>query len=240
MLFTSAGTVNEFEINGAPGKIYMQFFDGERVEIDYPTTTLLDYKICEKDGKIIITHGGFKFSNVSFKPKKIPAMFINIPRGIAPDCKIELAAGTLELGDGDYGKIAAYVKAGKLEAGRFSCTDAEFDTDAGKIAIGSVACRKIRFEINSGKLDAERVNADEAAFEVNAGKASVGQSDFKRTEIRVNTGKADITLCGAREDYDAEVSATLSSCNLKNRQEGHERTVKAEVSMGVLNVDFEN
>ena len=95
-------------------------------------------------------------------------------------------------------------------------------------------------EINSGKLEAERVNADEAAFEVNAGKASVGQSDFKRTEIRVNTGNADITLCGAREDYDAEVSATLSSCNLKNRQEGHERTVKAEVSMGVLNVDFEN
>lgn len=239
-LFTSAGAVNTFDIDSALGKIYMRFYDGDRVKIDYPTTPFLDYKITERNGRIKITHGGLKFRNISFKIKKMPEMFIDIPRGIAPDCNIGIATGTVELGEGNYGKITACVRAGKLSAGKFTCTEAKFQSDSGKIAIDGVTCANISFEINAGKLDAGYIVGDAAAFEINAGVADCGKADCKRTDIMVNTGKARITMHGSADDYETTVNKSFGSCNLANNTNGRGRKINAMVNMGALNVAFKN
>lgn len=238
--FTSTGEVGAFDIDGALGKIYMRFYDGDCVKIDYPTTPFLDYKITERDGRVKIEHGNLKFRNMSFKANKVPDMFVNIPRSITPDCNIGIATGALELGEGNYGKIIACVRAGKLDAGKLNCTDAKFLTDAGKIEIESANCNKADFTINSGKLTVGHICGDALAFMINAGAAVIGQADSKHTDIMVNTGKANITMCGTMEEYDIAARKSFGSCNLQSRTANCERSIRAEVAMGSLNVSFKN
>lgn len=236
--FSSEGAVDALEINGALGNIILNFYDGEGVNVDYPATSLIDYKVGQQGGKVVITHKKIKFKGVNLKNKIIPDMIIQVPRHLTPDLEINLAAGAIKLDGGDYGNIKAYVEGGALTTGQFNCSDAQFITDAGKIEIGGAVCHRMHAEINAGKLHAGSIYGSTADIRVNAGKLNVDETDCKRTEICVSAGKAEITLCGAKEDYDAEVKKVLSSCNLDSRSVNCERSVKAEVSLGSLTVNF--
>lgn len=236
--FLSEGPVDALEINGALGNSFVMFYDGDCVKVDFPTTSLLGYKVSQQGGKVIITHKSLpRFGNL--KNKIIPDMKIFIPEDLTPDCKIDLTAGKLKLNSGDYGKIEAHVEAGALEVGKINCSDASFLTDAGKINIEGAICHRLTAEINAGRLDAKDICGSTAEFRVNAGGANVEGVDCKRVEINVSAGKGDFTLCGAKEDYDIAVTKTLGSCNLEERSLNCERSVKAEVSLGSCSIKFE-
>lgn len=236
--FISSGAVDALEINGALGKIYVRFYNGKNIKVDYPTTALLEYKVSQHGGKITIRHKDIKFKNVNFKKGIIPDMTIDVPKGLTPDCTITLTGGSLNLAGGDYGNIKANVDGGALKAGNIYCSDAELLTNAGKIDIDNAVFHRMRAEINAGKLNAGSLSGSTMDFNINAGAAQADKVDCKRTEIYVSAGKADITLCGSREDYDAQVKAMLGSCNLEERALNCDRSVKAEVNFGSLNINF--
>ena len=236
--FTSSGAVDALEINGALGNIYVRFYDGKDVCVDYPTTAILDYKVTQQGGKVAIRHRDVKFKNVNLKNGIIPDMTIDVPKDLTPDCTISLTGGTLKLDGGDYGNIDACVEGGSLKTGRIYCSDAKIVTDAGAIDIDGAVFHRMHAEINAGKMTAGSLCGSTADIKVNAGAAQADSVDCRRAEICVSAGKADITLCGAKEDYDAQVKRTLGSCNLDGRSLNCERSVKAEVYFGSLNINF--
>lgn len=236
--FTSSGGVDALEINGALGNVFVRFYDGNCINVDYPATALLDYRVSQHGGKVVIKHKNIKFRNVNFKNGIIPDMTIDVPRGLTPDLEINLIGGSIKMDGGDYGKLKAYLEGGALNVGRINCGDADLATDAGKIEIEGVVCHRLHAEINAGKLQARSICGSTADINVNAGAACAGHVDCRRTRIRVSAGKADITLCGAKEDYDIDVKRTLGSCNIDGRAPGCDRSVIADVRFGSLNVSF--
>lgn len=236
--FVSEGPVDSLEINGALGKIQISFYDGDSVLIDYPATSLLEYKVGEQGGKITVTHKSVKFKNINMKGKFIPDMEIKVPAEIVPDLTVNLAGGHLKLDDGEYGNMKVYVEGGAVIAGEINCSDAHLQTDAGKIEISGLCCHRLNAEINAGKLNLGEVWGSEARFAVNAGYAKVDGADCKRTQVYVSAGRADIALAGAKEDYDAQVKKTLGSCNIENRSLSCDRSVQAEVMLGTANISF--
>ncbi len=236
--FVSEGAIDAIEINGALGAITAEFYDGEHVSVDYPLCAILDYKVSQFGGKIVIRHKNINFKRAKLKGSLIPEMKIMIPRELTPDCTINLAAGSLKLGGGEYGKICAYVEGGLLETGSITCSDAEFTTDAGKVNIGGAVCHRIAAQVNAGELKARDICGSAAQIRVNAGKLKAEGVDCKRVDINVSMGKAEIVLCGAREDYDAEVIKTIGTCNISPRALNCDRSVRAEVAVGSCNIYF--
>ena len=236
--FVSSGAVDALEINGALGNIFVRFYDESNIRVDYPSASLLDYKVNQHGGKVTIRHRAIKFRNINMKSGIIPDMTIDIPRNLTLDCEISLLGGSLKLDDGDYANIKASIEGGALKAGNISCGDAHLLTDAGKIEIDEAVFHRMYAEMNAGKLSAGSLCGSVIDFKINAGKADAGMIDCKRTQIYVGAGKANITLCGAREDYDIDVKRALGSCNLEDRSLNCERSVKAEVYLGALDVNF--
>lgn len=236
--FYSRGSVDAIEVNGALGNTIIKFYDGENITVDYPTTTLIDYRVKQRGGKIIITHKNLKWRPAAFRKSLIPDMTVLIPRAITPDCTINLAAGTLALGDGSFGNLNIYVEGGAFKAGNIECSDAQVTTDAGKVEAQSVICHRLTARINAGKMTVDSACGSQSEIDVNAGAAEFKNIDCKRTRVNVSMGAAKITLAGAKEDYDADIKNALGSCNLECRNLGCDRAVTGNVSLGSLKVHF--
>lgn len=236
--FLSDGAVDALELNGALGNASINFYDGDKVQVDYPASALFKYKVTQQGGKVKIEHKSIKWKSSVIKRKIMPDTVVLIPRELVPDLDITLAAGNVTVGDGEYGNINIYVEGGALKAGRLTCQDMKVITDAGKTEIESAISHRLHAEVNAGKLACGSVCGSTAQFRINAGSADIGETDCKRTEVYVSIGKAKLTLCGAREDYDAEIKNNFGSCNLEGRSLNCERSIKAEVSLGSLNVEF--
>lgn len=237
-VFLSEGAIDALEISGALGNSFVTFYDEPQIKVIYPTDSFLGYKVVQQGGKVIITHKSVpKFGNI--KNKIISDMKIFIPRDLTPDCKIELTAGKLSLGAGDYGKISAQIEAGVFDAENINCSDAGFLTDAGKIKLSGIVCHRLKAEVNAGKLTAKNICGSTAEFRVSAGAADVYGIDCKRTEIGVSAGNGTFTMCGREDDYDALVNKMLGTCNLEARSAGCDRSIKVDVSLGNCAVKFE-
>ena len=237
--FEASGPVDSLEIAGALGKVFVHFYDGDKVTAQYPEDGLLDYKVKEAGGKVIITHKNVKFRDLRAVKKVMADLNVFIPKESVPDCRIELSAGNLTLGGGTYGNLQITVEGGALTAGRLTCSDAKIINDAGAVKIESVICHRLSVEANAGSLSVGEICGSTAELKINAGKADIRGVDCKRVEAAVSMGKLDLRLCGAREDYDADVKRILSGCNIEPSADGRERSIKAEVSLGRMSVSFE-
>ena len=237
--FVSEGPVDAIELDCAMTKAELVFYDGENVRAERMDDTYLIFKAEQLGGKVTITHKSPKIRRFSFKNRPVGEMKIFIPRHLTPDCRITLAGGKVTLGGGEYGKIVVYVQGGALEAGEITCGDAELTVDAGKLEMAETVCHRLSAEVNAGKLGLGCACGSEARLSVNAGAAKVDLADFKRTEIAVTTGTARVTLAGSRDDYDHDVTKTLGSCVTESSHAGRDRLLKATVTLGSLNIDYE-
>ena len=236
--FCSDAPVDAIDIDGTLGNINVKFYDGDRVEVKYPADAMLRYSVVQQGGSIKITHKKVKFKNFSFKKKLIPDMTIYLPRELVCDLMIQLSAGGIWLEGGNYGNITAAIDAGTMTTGDITCSDMRISNDAGKTELGSILCHRLCADADAGKLTARGICGSTADITINAGMADIKHVDCKRANITVSAGKAAIELCGAKEDYDANVITTLSSCNLQNRAAGSERSIAVEARLGTCSVTF--
>lgn len=237
LTFVSEGGIDCIKLECAIGRAYMRFYDGDKVKVEYPATSLLAYTVEQKGGKIHIKYKA-NIKTFTLKNKKVPDIVIDMPRGLTADCEINVSAGKLCLESGEYGNITGEISASAVDMRDITCSDMRLTLDAGALSAGEIICHRFEAEVNAGKLDIEQINGSDAKLNVNAGKATVNCIDSRRTSIDVSAGAADITLCGKKEDYDIDISKTLGSCNIKSSSSDSGKSLSARVNFGSLSVNF--
>lgn len=213
--------ISALDIKVSVGSLRTEFYEGERITVEYPTADGFTTSVSETDGKLSFDGPDKKWYVVSIGTLDIPETVIKIPDGSSPDVRFELAAGSATLADGVYGGVTVDIDAGAFEAGNVTATNLKVTVDAGK------------FEINT-------VSAQTLVCEVDMGSVTLRKVDCPSSTIDVDMGTVNATFAGAKEDYTIAASVNLGQCNVSAQTGTAGKRITVTVDMGTANINFGN
>lgn len=158
----------------AAGKAHVVFYDGENVQIDYPSSPRYGYKVSESGGSVSVRPRS-SFGMNWFGWWKIPDLTIKIPNGKVMNLNLDVSAGTASVANGAYGAFDLDLSAGSVYTGDISCSSFTADVSAGSLSAKSVACDKFLFDVSAGSASVT-VNGKKSEYSITVDK-SAGSCD---------------------------------------------------------------
>ncbi len=197
--FTAEGDCTSLEAGIDAGTLKTEFYDGDKVIIDYPTADGLEARVIEENGKIIFV-SDLKWYKSFFSFRRIPDTVIKLPKGAIIDVSFKMNAGTIELADGTYTNVNIDINAGTFNANSISCDTFVCDMSAGTMLVNRLTCAKTKIDMSAGtvKLSMSGEQNEYAIYtKVSAGSCNVssqpGETD-KRIDIDISAGTAKINF----------------------------------------------
>lgn len=221
------------------GSLKTEYYDGEKISIDYPTAKNFTHKITEKNGKLTFK-SSTKWYVWTVGKIDIPATVIRLPRNIVYDLDLDLGAGSIDIASGTYGTVKIDVGAGKLDFNDCECTSFRADVSAGLLTANNLKCNNFDADVSAGKFESSNLVCNTLISDVSAGKfeaSSVQCPDIKTT---VSAGSAQISVKGIKSEYTIRSSVSAGSCNLSNQTGTTNKILVAECSAGSITVTFDN
>lgn len=200
------------------GTVKTEFYDGDKIIIEYPEADGFKTEISESDGTLIFKAPRKKWYEGWFLTYDIPDTVIRLPEGTAYDVKFNVDAGGAYLADGTYGSV-------------------EIDIDAGAFAAGNIDCRTLKINIDAGAVKLSSAKTDTFNCNIDAGALNVSRLDAQSSVIDVDAGGAVIGFAGAEADYTITRRVRAGQCNL-NARTGGAKTINADISAGKLDAKF--
>ncbi|MDE6691097.1 MAG: DUF4097 domain-containing protein [Clostridia bacterium] len=208
------------DLNLAAGEMYVGFYDGESIEVEYPTSYRYGYEVKEKNGKLTVEpkqHFGIWFG---FGWNRVPAIVVRIPRGKVMQLDIDISAGKIEVADGEFTSVRA-------------------DMSAGWTNLGNLKCGKFVSHISAGKLDLESLECTDFDLRLSAGSASIDSVKTDKITVDLSAGSANLTVNGKKSDYYITVDKSAGSCNVSGQQGTVVgKVIDIDLSAGSVNVQF--
>ena len=149
--FTAEGDCTSLEAGIDAGTLKTEFYDGDKVIIDYPTADGLEARVIEENGKIIFV-SDLKWYKSFFSFRRIPDTVIKLPKGAIIDVSFKMNAGTIELADGTYTNVNIDINAGTFNANSISCDTFVCDMSAGTMLVNRLTCAKTKIDMSAGTV----------------------------------------------------------------------------------------
>lgn len=221
--FTSAEQVTELDLNAAAGNLYVEFYDGEDVEISYPVSDYFSYSVTEQDGTVKLSYSNkwYAFFNFGWWSKPMET-HVKIPASLTADVSVRLSAGQVFIADGSFGKVNLHVSAGTLAAGNIQCGQLVCDVSAGALKIAQATSESVKCHVSAGSFAIDRLVCPVIDAEVSAGSAS-------------------LKVVGEESAYSVSVDKSAGSCNVSGKT-GTDPTkrIGVHVSAGSVDISFVN
>lgn len=216
--FTAKNENTFVELDVGACTLKTEFYDGDRIEISYPSGKSLKTDIDEVNGKLIF-ESKIKWYAHPFGENKVPETVVKLPKDKVIDLVIDLGAGTVKLADGVYGKVIIDVDAGTLNAQNIECRTLICDISAGSATLKGVTCSSLDCDVSAGKLDitsltCPRINAD------------------------VSAGKLNLSVNGIESEYAVTVDVSAGSCNLSSHKGTTDKKIDVDCSAGSVTIKF--
>lgn len=159
------------DVDFGAGTLRIEYYDGDKIAIDYPVSNGFNADIFERDGKLFFETTK-KWFTVNFGNWHIPETVIYLPRKVTFDLDFDMGAGMATLTSGTYGNVSIEVGAGALTATDIVCNAFDADISAGTLTAATLACPDIDISVSAGtaKLD---VNGAKSEYTIKA-SASAG------------------------------------------------------------------
>ena len=218
--FTAQGEIEELTIKNSAGNVRTEYYEGDKVVVDYPVSDWFEMTIEEKDGTLFVSglknKHWFSFIAVS----NIPSTVIKIPQGSVLKLDVTVNAGSVALAQGQFKEVDVTVNAGSLGSLGITCTQFTSKLNAGAISFAALKCETLNCKVSAGAFDIDSLTCPLVTVSVSAG--SVG--------VRVN---------GRKEDYTILVDKSAGSCNVKSQTgTDPEKKIDIDVSAGSVNIAF--
>lgn len=216
--YAESGQNTALEIDWNAGNIKTEFYDGEKIEITYPSSKMYKVEITEKANKLSIRSKSRAILWIG--PINVPETVIKLPKSTVYSLDVDLSAGNVYLADGDYSNLNIDISAGSLKCGKFSCKRFETDLSAGDVKI-------------------DGVNADYINCDISAGSAKILNAVCPEIYIDISAGSLNIKIDGEKSLYNISASVSAGKCNVNNQtgsSSGHRLDI--HVSAGNIDVDF--
>lgn len=208
------------DLNLAAGEMYVGFYDGENIEVEYPSSYRYGYEVKEKNGTLTVEpkqHFGMWFG---FLWNRVPAVVIRIPQGKVMQLNLDMSAGKIEIADGEFTSVKAHMSAGWTN-------------------LGNLKCGKFVSRISAGKLDVKGLECTDFDLHLSAGAVNVNQIKCDVIDVDLSAGSADLTVNGAKSEYYITVDKSAGSCNLSGQQGTVAgKVIDIDLSAGSVNVHF--
>lgn len=219
--FTADGEIFELKIENGIGGIKTEFYDGDKITVDYPVSNRYSSSIEEKDG--VLTVKGLNkrhWYNFTFLPNDLPVTLVKIPQNTVLKIDAKVNAGKVELAAGEYSEVEIQVNAGSLTAHGVTCSQFKGEVNAGSISVKSLESASLDCKVSAGSFHADRVSCP-------------------LVRVKVSAGSANLTVAGNKADYTVLVDKSAGSCNVTS-QVGSDpnKKIDIEVSAGSVSVSF--
>lgn len=217
--FTSSEEDSALDLNLSAGNMKVEFYDGDCVEITYPTAYNEGYTVTEASGKITVKpRDGIRIHWIWWR--KIPDVTVKIPQGKVMDMQLEVSAGNVTVAEGEYGKLSVHLSAGNVTAGKVKCGDFKANLSAGTFKMDSIESPRAEIDLSAGTATLNRIACDDISVDLSAGSAY-------------------LTVLGAKADYNITVDKSAGSCNVSNQHNAqNSKSIDIDLSAGSVNVSF--
>lgn len=219
--YAAEGGIGELKIENAAGNVRTEFYDGDKLIVDYPVSSRYEMTVTEHDGVLSVDGLNRKhWYNFTVLPYMLPETVVKIPQSMRLKLNLTVNAGKVELAAGEYAETAVTVNAGSVNVSGIRCPDFKCKVNAGAVSLDALDCAT--FECN-----------------INAGSFYAGQMNCPLIRLGVSAGSADMKIQGGREEYTVFVDKSAGSCNVTD-QTGSDPAKKIEirVSAGSVSASF--
>ncbi|MDE6558195.1 MAG: DUF4097 domain-containing protein [Clostridia bacterium] len=219
--FNSEQETTTLDLSLAAGEMNVVYYEGENIEVNYPTSYKYGYEVSERNGTLTVEpqqHFGVWFG---FGWNKVPAVTVKIPKGKVMDLKLDLSAGVARVEDcSEFGNVRVRLSAGWAD-------------------LGSMVCNKFNASLSAGKLDVDRVECSDFDLHLSAGVANVDFLKCDDISVKLSAGTASVTVLGNKSDYSISVDRSAGSCNVSNQTGAVVgKTIDVDLSAGSVSVEF--
>lgn len=139
--------------------------------------------------------------------------------------------------------------AGRMELTGLSLGDTDAEVGVGELRCTDVKAEKLAVDVGAGAAYLENIEAKESDISVAMGEAVLSGSFNGNMALEVAMGSLMVTVNGKEEDFNYRVDAALGSAEIagknyeslaseKEIENGADKTIDAEVSMGNLEISF--
>ena len=196
--YTAENDNTALKIRINAGSFKTEFYDGDKITIEYPVASVYKTEISENDGV-------FRYESELKKTwfmgnLNIPDTVIKLPESVRFNLDVEVNAGTVNIAGGEYGKVDAEVNAGTLKAEGIKCEKFIAEVHAGTMNVTKLDCADIKAEISAGslKLDIDGAKADyNIKADVSAGSCNVSSQTVengKSLDVDCSAGSIKVTF----------------------------------------------
>ena len=220
MQFTAQGEIKELTIQNSAGSVRTEYYEGDRVVVDYPVSNVYTMTVKESDGKLFVS--GLKnthwFSFISLS--NLPSTIIKIPQSTVLKLGIEVNAGSVSLAQGQFEEVNVTVNAGSLSSLGITCTQFTSNLNAGAISFASLKSASFDCRVSAGAFDVDSLICP-------------------LVKVSVSAGSVGMNVKGSKEEYTISVDKSAGSCNVKS-QAGTDpsKKIDIEVAAGSVAITF--
>ncbi|MDE6411624.1 MAG: DUF4097 domain-containing protein [Clostridia bacterium] len=219
--FTAEGEIGELKIDNAVGNVKTEFYDGDKITVEYPVSERYSASVEEKEGVLTVSGLNKKhWYSFTFLPATLPETLIKIPKNNVLKLDVTVNAGKVELAAGEYEKAQFKVNAGSLVAHGVSCPELKCEVNAGSISLKEVESASLDCKVSAGSFHADRINCP-------------------LVNVKVSAGSVNLKMAGNKEEYTILVDTSAGSCNLASKTgTDPNKKIDIDVSAGSVNVSF--
>lgn len=203
------------------GTVRTEFYDGDKIIIEYPVADGFKSLASEAYGKLTFKAPRKKWYKNWFFTYDIPESVIKLPKDMLYNVKVEIDAGKVALADGVYSDVEVDIDAGTVSVGNIICTNLHCDVDAGSVKIASAQCASFISNVSAGSVKVDSLTAD-------------------NTDVLVKAGSVNLAFTGKEEDYNIQSSVKAGSCNLNSRTnaDANAKWIRVKVKAGKIDASF--
>lgn len=216
--FTAENEATALELDVSAGKFTTEYYDGETIQVEYPTSARFSYTVKERDGKITVRRA--RTTLFSFGLFRVPEVTVKIPKGSVLDLSVDISAGIINLAAGSFKTVDVDVSAGKFNAEAMSCSRLTCDVSAGTVKFASVECTSTDIDVSAGTVKIDNLLCP-------------------AIDIDVSAGDVILTVEGKRSDYTVSVDRSAGSCNVSSG--GGDKAgwrIAVDISAGDVEINF--
>lgn len=219
--YVAEGEIGELKIDNAVGNVKTEFYDGEKLVVDYPVSDRYFMSVGEQAGVLTVNGLNKKhWYNFTFLPAALPVTVVKIPKNSCLKLTVTVNAGKVELAAGEYAAASVKVNAGSLNVLGMICPEFKCEVNAGAIFIKSLESASFDCKVSAGSFNVERI-------------------DCPLIRVNVSAGSAGLTVLGRREEYTISVDKSAGTCNVANQTgTDPQKRIDIGVSAGGVNVAF--
>ena len=196
--FTAENENTALKVEISAGTLVTQYYDGDKVVIEYPVANNFNAEITERGG-CVYYKTKIKW-HASWFIKNYPQTVIKLPANTAFKVDIDMSAGTVELADGKYSDIIIDMSAGTFKAGAVECNKFDCDLSAGTVKVDKIAVNTTKIDVSAGtaKLGFTGEQSEYGVTaKVSAGTCNVSThqgSTFKTIDVHVSAGTVNLSF----------------------------------------------